>query len=64
MAFGRGNEHEVSQWRGKQAITVAQPYEPLQHKPTLEVERILAVDIAATRAQAKGVIPTISHEGG
>jgi hypothetical protein len=30
----------------------------------LEVERVLMVDLTATRAQAKGVTPAISPEGG
>jgi hypothetical protein len=47
-----------------QAIMAAQPYELPRHKPTLEAERILTVDLAITQAQAKGVTPTISREGG
>jgi hypothetical protein len=61
-------ENEAAQWQckltDKQAITVAQPYEPPRHKPVLEAEMILMVDLTATWAQAKGVTPTISHEEG
>jgi hypothetical protein len=48
----------------KQAIMVSQPYEPPRHKPALEAERILMMDLTITRAQSKGVTPAISHEGG
>jgi hypothetical protein len=43
---------------------VAQPHEPLRHKPALEVERILLVDLVATQAQAKGVAPSTNREMG
>jgi hypothetical protein len=43
---------------------VAQPHELPPDKPALNAERILMVDLAATRAQAKGVTPHISREGG
>jgi hypothetical protein len=33
-----------------QAITMAQPFEPPRHMPTLEAKRVLTVDLAATRA--------------
>jgi hypothetical protein len=56
------------QWRGqltgKQAIMVAQLYELPRQKHVLEAKRILMVDLTTTRAQVKGVTPTISHEGG
>jgi hypothetical protein len=47
-------EHEEAQWRskltGKQATTAVQPHKSSRHKPTLEAERILMVDLVATRA--------------
>jgi hypothetical protein len=43
---------------------VTQSYELPRHKHALEVERILMVDLVTTRAQAKGVTPAISHDGG
>jgi hypothetical protein len=43
---------------------MTRPYESPRDKITLEVERILMVDLATTRAHAKGVVPTIIHEGG
>jgi hypothetical protein len=50
------------QWRGKRAIIAAQLYGSHQHKPALEVERILVVYLTTTRAQAKGMTPAITHE--
>jgi hypothetical protein len=49
---------------GKQAITMAQSSEPPRQTPMLEAERVITVDLITTRAHAKGVAPTISHEGG
>jgi hypothetical protein len=43
-----------------QAITMVPP----QHKPALEVERILIMDFAPTHAWAKGMAPSTNHEGG
>jgi hypothetical protein len=40
------------------------PHELSQHEPTLKVESILMVDFAFTNAQAKGVAPSASHDGG
>jgi hypothetical protein len=45
-------------------ITAAQLYGPHQHKPTLDAERVLTVDLTTARAQTKGVTPILSHEGG
>jgi hypothetical protein len=44
-------------------VTAAHLYILPQHKPTLEAERILAVDLTSNRAQANGGAPTIRHEG-
>jgi hypothetical protein len=56
------------QWCGKlaskQAITVAQSYKPIRHKPMLKAETILTLDLPTAWTQAKRVAPTISHVKG
>jgi hypothetical protein len=44
--------------------TGAQPNEPSRHEPTLEADRVLMVDLATTRAQAKGAAPSDSRKWG
>jgi hypothetical protein len=48
----------------RQATATAQPHEPPWREPTLELERIVMVDIASTLARAKKVAHCTNYEGG